>query len=392
MNRHQATSILHNHYTPPAGFAAFPVPIHRASTVLYPDTASLNKLSWHDRSGYIYGLHGTPTTFALEARIAGIEGGKHCVLAPSGLAAISVIHLAFLSSGDDVLIPSNAYYPNQALGAWMSGKIGISVRVYDPLDLASLESALQPNTRLIWVETPGSVSMEVSDVGAISAIAHRNGTIVALDNTWSAGVAYSGFQGGADIVMQALTKYQSGGSDVLMGAAITRDEALHRHLCTAVQRLGLGVSPHDCALVHRGLDSLKLRFEAHDQAARKVASWLKTHRHVHKVLHPAFEDCPGHHVWRRDFTGAGSVFSILPAAGYGHEKVERFVDSLGLFKIGFSWGGAHSLCMPYRMNNIRKDWKEAGTLIRFYVGLEHPDDLIEDISQAFHRAEDGIMY
>lgn len=376
------TTLTHSDYRPPAGFAAYPTAIHHASTVLFKDVASLRAGDWRNKTAYTYGLHGTPTTFTLEARLAAIEGGKHCLLAPSGLAAISMILLALLKAGDDVLLPDNVYNPTRELGRWLERDFGVSARFYDPLVGGAIADLIRPQTKLIWTEAPGSVSMEVPDLPAISAAARAKGIPVALDNTWAAGLALRGFDVGADIVMQALTKYQSGGSDVLMGAAITRDAALNERLSMAHMRLGMGVGADDTYLVLRGLETMKLRFDAHDAAARKVAGWLKTRPEIAKVLHPAFDDCPGHDVWRRDFTGAGGLFSVVFDARYSGEQVDRFVDALELFGIGYSWGGTHSLAVPYHMQGMRRDWTDAGALVRLNIGLEGPDDLIADLAQA----------
>ena len=205
---------------------------------------------------------------------------------------------------------------------------------------------------------------------------------VALDITWAAGIAFRAFDHGVDIVMQALTKYQSGGSDVLMGAVITRDRELMHRIETAHMRIGFGVSMDDAYLVLRGLPTMKLRFDAHDAGARKVAAWLKQRPEIARVLHPAFADCPGHETWKRDFTGAGGLFSVVFDERYSEAQTDRFVDSLKLFKIGFSWGGAHSLCVPYRIQAMRRNWPDKGQLVRFNVGLEDPADLISDIEQA----------
>jgi cystathionine beta-lyase len=379
------TTLTHSDYRPPAGFAAYPTPIHHASTVLFKDVASLRSGDWRSKQAYTYGLHGTPTTFTLEARLAAIEGGTHCLLAPSGLAAISMILLALLKSGDDVLLPDNVYNPTRELGRWLANDFGVSARFYDPLVGAGIADLIQPNTTLIWTEAPGSVSMEVPDLRAICAAAHDKGILVALDNTWAAGLALRGFDVGADIVMQALTKYQSGGSDVLMGAVITRDTAINDRIATSHMRLGMGVGGDDAWLVLRGLETMKLRFDAHDASARKVAAWLKGRPEIAKVLHPAFEDCPGHDVWQRDFTGAGGLFSVVFDARFSGEQVDRFVDALALFGIGYSWGGTHSLAVPYRMQGMRRDWPDTGPLVRFNIGLEGTDDLIADIEQALGR-------
>ena len=383
MKKSLQTSLIHPDYTAPEGFDAYPPAIHHASTVLFKDVAAMRSGDWKNKTAYTYGLHGTPTTFTLEARLAELEGGTHCLLAPSGLAAIAMVDFALLKTGDDVLLPENVYNPNRELGKWLTNDFGITARYYDPLVGAGIADLIQPNTKLIWTEAPGSVSMEVPDLPAICKAAHARGVLVALDNTWSAGLALRGFDMGVDIVMQALTKYQSGGSDVLMGALVTRDAALNERLAMAHMRLGMGVSADDAFLVMRGLPSMKLRFEAHDAAARKVAAWLKARPEITRVLHPAFEDCPGHETWKRDFTGAGGLFSVLFDARYSEAQTDRFIDRLELFGIGYSWGGANSLVMPYRIQAMRRGWQDAGILVRFNIGLEDTDDLIADLEQAF---------
>jgi cystathionine beta-lyase len=377
------TALIHNDYVAPEGFAAFPQAIHHASTVLFDNVAALRARNWQQKDSYTYGLHGTPTTFTLEARLAAIEDGRHCRLAPSGLAAIALVDFAFLKSGDEVLIPDNVYNPNRELADWLAADFGIAVRYYDPLIGAGIADLIQPNTRLIWTEAPGSVSMEVPDLPAICRAAHAKNVLVALDNTWSAGIALRAFDLGVDIVMQALTKYQSGGSDVLMGAVITRDDALHRRIEQAHMRIGFGIGADDAYLVLRSLSTLKLRFDAHDAAAREVAHWLQARPEISAVLHPALPDCPGHDIWQRDFSGAGGLFSVLFDPRYTEAQTDRFVDGLKLFKIGFSWGGAHSLCVPYRIQKMRDNWTHQGQLVRFNIGLEDPKDLIADIEQAF---------
>jgi cystathionine beta-lyase len=376
------TSLIHSDYRPPAGFQAFPPAIHHASTVLFENVAAMRSSQWKDKTGYTYGLHGTPTTFTLEARLAGIEGGQHCLLAPSGLAAIAMIDFALLKSGDDVLLPDNVYNPNRELGRWLAQDFGVTARFYDPMVGEGIAQLIQPNTKLIWVEAPGSVSMEVPDLPAICQAAKARGVLVALDNTWAAGLALRGFEVGADIVMHALTKYQSGGADLLMGAVITRERSLNDRLAQAHMRLGHGVGADDAYLVLRGLPTMKLRFDAHDAGARKVAAWLKARPEIAKVLHPAFEDCPGHDNWKRDFSGAGGLFSVLFDARYSEEQVDGFVDALALFGIGYSWGGPNSLVMPYRIRAMRADWPHAGVLVRLNIGLEETADLIGDLEQA----------
>ena len=369
-------------YRPPEGFASFATPIHHASTVLFRDVAALRSRDWQEKSAYTYGLHGTPTTFTLEARLAEIEGGSDCLLAPSGLAAIAMIDLALLRAGDDFLIPQNVYNPNRELASWLERDFGITARYYDPLIGGEIADLIFPNTRLIWTEAPGSVSMEVPDIPAICRAAHAQGVPVALDNTWSAGIGFRAFEHGIDISMQALTKYHSGGSDVLMGAVITRDKTLHQKIGHAHMRLGMGVSGDDAYLVLRGLPSMKLRFDAHDSVARQIAQWLKARPEISRVLHPALPDCPGHELWQRDFTGAGGLFSVLFNPRFTEVQTDHFINSLKLFRIGYSWGGANSLAVPYRMSAIRSQWASAGELVRLNIGLEAVDDLIADLEQA----------
>jgi cystathionine beta-lyase len=376
------TTLVHSDYVAPAGFDAFPPATHRASTVLFANTAAMRASQWKDKTAYTYGLHGTPTTFTLEGKLAEIEGGNHCLLTPSGLAAIAMVDFALLKSGDDVLLPENVYNPNRELGRWLSADFGVTARYYNPMIGAGIAALIQPNTKLLWAEAPGSVSMEVPDLPALCHAAHARGVLVALDNTWSAGLALRGFDLGADIVMHALTKYQSGGADLLMGAVITRDRALNDRLALAHMRLGLGVSPDDAYLVQRGLPTMKMRFERHDASARELAAWFKARPEIAKVLHPAFEDCPGHAFWQRDFTGAGGLFSVVFDARFDEARVDRMVDALTLFGIGYSWGGPNSLVMPYRINSLRDQW-EGGVLVRFNVGLEDPADLIADLARAF---------
>lgn len=385
MNKHQTrqTKLLHSDYEPPSGFGAFPVPVHHASTVIFKSVADMRARDWRRRDAYTYGLHGTPTTFTLEARLAEMEGGKYCVLAPSGLAAITIADFAFLRSGDDVLIPENIYGPNRELGNWLSQDFGVTVRYYNPMAGGGIAGLLQPNTRLVWVEAPGSITMEVPDVPAICQAAHESGAVVVVDNTWSAGLAFDAFAHGADVVLHALTKYHAGASDLLMGALITRDEGLYHRLGLAHMRLGMGVSADDAYLVLRNLPTMKLRFEKHGESAMAVATWLKGRPEIGRILHPAFEDCPGHAFFKRDFTGAGGLFSVLFNERYTEAQTDRFVEALQYFKIGFSWGGSHSLCVPYRISGERKDWPyQRQQLIRLFIGLEDTRDLIADLEQA----------
>jgi cysteine-S-conjugate beta-lyase len=367
------------------GFDSFSVPVARASTVVFPDLKTMRELVWSDDSKWRYGLHGTPTTMALAQRLAAIEGGDYALLQPSGLAAISNVYFGLLKSGDHVLIPDNVYGPNRDHADWLAEDFGLEVSYYDPMIGAGIAGLLRPNTKLVWLEAPGSVTMEVQDVPAIVAAVRGRGIVTAIDNTYSAGLSFRPFDHGVDISVQALTKYQSGGSDILMGATITRDEALHTKLKRARMRLGVGVSSDDASLVLRSLPSMKLRFEAHDRAAFALAQWLKTRPEVAAVLHPAIADCPGHEFYERDFAGgAGGLFSVVFDERYSAAQVDAFVEALELFSIGWSWGGSHSLAMPYNVRSMRtaSQWAFDGVLVRFYIGLEGVADLQGDIGRA----------
>lgn len=352
----------------------------RASTVTFKNVKSMRQRNWRDKAQYTYGLLGTPTTRKLERKLALIEGGEHCILTPSGLSAISLTMLALLKRGDRVLIPTNAYEPASEVARFLANSFGIEWAYYDPMQPDTIE--FTENTRLLWVETPGSVSMEVADLPALAAAAHQRGAIVAIDATWSAGLALPVFEMGANLSIQALTKFQSGGSDVLMGSIVTRDADLHDCLLMANTCLGLGVSPEDCSLVLRSLPHFKLRYESQDKAAREIALWLGKQPSIAHVLHPALPGCPGHDIWKRDFSAAASLFSVVFKPEISQAQIDAFVEALELFHIGFSWGGSVSLALPFEMNRLRPDFAFEGGLVRFYIGLEETVDLIRDLEKA----------
>lgn len=378
------TRIVHPEIELAPGFSSFVAPVMRASTVVFPDLDAVRTADWRDESQWRYGLHATPTSAALAQRIAAIEGGRQALLHPSGLAAISNVYFGIVKAGDDVLIPDNVYSPNRDHGEWLARDFSVTVRYYDPLAGSDIAGLIAPNTRLIWIEAPGSVTMEIPDVPAIVSAARARDVVTAIDNTYSAGLAFHPLELGVDISVQALTKYQSGGSDVLMGATVTIDRDMHLKLKQARMRMGVGVSADDCSLVLRSLPSMKARFETHDRTALALARWLKTRNEIAAVLHPAFDDCPGHDAFMRDFTGAGGLFSVVFDARYSPAQIDAFVEALELFAIGWSWGGAHSLAMPYDVASMRSasQWPHRGTLVRFYAGLEDEADLRVDIERA----------
>ena len=388
-----STTLIHHPYKPPAGFDAIPPGVYKASTIAFPTVAALRSRDWKHKTGYTYGLHGTPTTFTLEERIATLEGGKHCTLVPSGLAAVVLVGMALLKAGDELLIPDNAYGPNKTFAQGELAAWGITHRFYDAMNPADLAAKLGPKTRLVWIEAPGSITLEFPDMPALVAVvkthknAHPAGIVTALDNTWGAGLAFNAFDLGLDISVQALTKYPSGGADVLMGSVVTRDEALHHLVNFCHMRVGYGVGGNDAELVLRGLNSMALRYAAQDAATRELAGWLAGQPQIATVLHPALPGSPGHDVWKRDCKGAACLMSAVFKPEFTQARVDRFCDSLKLFKLGYSWAGPMSLCAPYDIPALRTTpWPHKGGLVRFSVGLEAVADLQADIAQALEKA------
>jgi cystathionine beta-lyase len=348
-------------------------------------------------------LHGTPTTFTLEERLATLEGGTHCILTPSGLAAIAHVDFALLKTGDEVLIPDNAYAPNKSLAEGELAQFGITHQVYDPLDVNDLAARITPRTRLVWLEAAGSVTMEFPDLIALVQLCKARGVLCALDNTWGAGLAFNAFdltpgQGelGVDLTIHALTKYPSGGGDVLMGSIVTRSDELARVLKLSHMRLGTGVGANDAEMVLRSLASMPLRYKAQDSAARTLAAWCASQPAFSQVLHPALSHSPGHAHWQQlcvtpqEPEGlAAGIFSVVMDSRFPAHAVDAFCDSLKLFKIGYSWGGPMSLVMPYNMASSRKrstEHLQRGRVVRFCIGLEDVNDLQNDILQALQQA------
>ena len=390
----KSTQQIHHDYVPAPGFAAVAPALHRASTVLFKDVAAMRASHWLDKGTYTYGLHGTPTSFTLEARLATLEGGTHAMLVPSGLAAIALVDQSLLSSGDTVLIPANAYFPNKSLAAHELARWGIAHRFYDPMDLESLRAALGADVKLVWIEPPGSVTLEFPDLrGLVRTVrAHAPHATVALDNTWGSGIAFDAFDLdpgatpglGADLTVHALTKYPSGGADVMMGAVVTRSQALHDQLALSHCRLGLGVGPNDVELVLRGLQTVALRYAAQDAATRRIAQWALGRQEFARVLHPATPGSPGHEHWAAQCRAAAGLLTLAFDPRIAPDRVDRFVDDLRLFGIGWSWAGPMSLAVPYRPDSGRVG-AYPGTLVRLSIGLEDPADLIRDLEAALDK-------
>ncbi len=391
------TTLIHHPYQPPAGFAAPQPGVFKASTVYFPNVCAMREFDWKDKSAYTYGLHGTPTTYTLEARLCTLEGGHQCLLVPSGLAAIATVSLALLHAGDEVLLPDNAYGPSKALAEGELTHWGITHQYFDPMDPADLAAKISPRTKLVWLEAAGSVTLEFPDLVAQVRLCKAAGVCCALDNTWGAGLAFKPFDLtpevspalAVDISVHALTKYPSGGGDVLMGSIITQHEPLHMKLKLCHMRLGLGVAANDAELVLRSLPSMALRYHAHDVTTRELALWCEQRAEFAQVLHPTLPHSPGHAHWHalcgHANGGAAGLLSVVFKPEFSQAQVDAFCNHLTLFKIGYSWGGPVSLVMPYELASMRQSWPahlQQGILVRFSVGLEAAADLQADVSNA----------
>ena len=362
-------------------YKSLATPVYRGSTVLFDDQSSV-KDSWDQaENGYSYGLYGTPTALELAARIAEIEGAHRTLIVPGGQAAIALVYFAYCTTGSHALVPYSAYGPNKEMAEGILRGLGIEVEAYDPMIGAGISGLIRPNTALIWCESPGSVTMEVQDVPAIVKAAHNKDVAVALDNTYAAGVMFDAFGHGVNVSIQALTKYVGGHSDLLLGSVSVRDAPAFEQMGPIYRQLGLAVSPDDCSLALRGLQTLALRLEQLEKSTLQVAHWLADHPKIQAVFHSALASCPGHDVWKRDFTGSTSIFSIWFTDDVSPKQVEAVIDSLELFQIGLSWGGVNSLAIVYP--DVERPGQDyAGRLVRLNVGLEHTDDLICDLKNA----------
>ncbi|MBP0624056.1 cystathionine beta-lyase [Cupriavidus consociatus] len=379
------TRLAHAGRTPgvPGGQPVNP-PVVRASTVLFESVAQQREMRTHRNSErlFTYGARGNPTSFALEDMVTMLEGGYRTRLFPTGLAAAAMTLLAYVRPGQHVLLPDCVYEPVRNLADGFLRQHGIATDFY-AADGSGLAARLRPETRLVYVEAPGSLAYEMCDLPAIAALAHAHGALVAADNTWGSGLLYRPLELGADISLMAATKYLSGHSDVMMGTVCTT-EAVWQQLSAVADAFGMTVSPDDAYLVQRGIRSLGARLAQHQEGALAVANWLRERPEVAQVFCPALSDDPHHALWRRDCHGTNGLLSFTlrtPAP----VAAERFVDSLQLFGIGASWGGFESLAMLADMRRARSvtDWSGHGTVIRLHIGLEGVADLLADLEQAF---------
>jgi cysteine-S-conjugate beta-lyase len=382
MTKSWQTKLIHTDATIPQGYKSLATPVYRGSTTVFPSAGAVRDTWDQHRVGYTYGLYGTPTVLELAARICELESGTHTILTPGGQAAISLINFALLQAGDHMLVPASVYYPNRQLATRLLSKFGITTTYYEPSIGAGISELLQDNTRLVWCESPGSITMEVQDLPAIVAAAHVRNILVVLDNTWSAGVLLDAFHHGVDITMQAVTKYIGGHSDLLLGSITVRDQSLFQKLGSTQQNIGCAVSPDECSLALRGLQTLAVRLSHIEISALTIAKWLAARPEIDRVLHPGLPSCPGHEFWKRDFFGSSGVFSIVFKPGPTQEQVYAFVDALKLFKIGYSWAGVTSLAVAYNIGRIPGRPPYEHRIVRLNIGLESTEDLIADLEQA----------
>ncbi|MSO69394.1 MAG: cystathionine beta-lyase [Alphaproteobacteria bacterium] len=362
-------------------------PIYRASTVLFPNVAALKDLDSKAPGKVYYGRYGTPTTFALEEAVAGIEGGYKSIIVGSGKAAVVCALLAFLKTGDHVLMVDSAYSPSRHFGVTTMARFSIELSFYDPLIAPDeLKRLIKPNTRVLFLESPGSLTFEVQDVPALAKVAKNAGLTVMIDNTWASPLFFDPFVHGVDISIQAATKYIVGHSDAMLGT-ITTNEAAYPAVRRAFEELGYSAAPDDIYLALRGLRTLGVRLRRHQEIATELATWLKARPEVHRVLYPALPDDPGHALWKRDFKGASGLFGVM-LKPVSSDAVAAMLDGLALFGLGYSWGGYESLIVPTEPHTLRADpsrWDPKYPMLRIHAGLEDPADLIADLDQGFTR-------
>jgi cystathionine beta-lyase len=376
------TRCVHHPVVSQEGFSSLAVATHRASTIVYPDAASFSDRSQRGFDGYTYGLHGTPTTRTLEAQITALHGGVRTILVPSGQAAASMIMLTFLMPGDRVLIPDSVYGPVRTFCADYLMPRGIEFAVYDPLIGAGITAEIDHRTKLVWIESPGSGTMEVQDVPAIIQAAKAKGVMTACDNTWATPLLFKPLAHGADFAVEALTKYVGGHSDLLLGSITVSDIALRQRIKLVMRDMGIGVSPDEVALALRGIETMGVRLRHVGRVAEEFAEALQASPVVERVLHPALASCPGHELWKRDFSGSSGVFSIVLMPG-ADVHLERAMTELQFFAIGASWGGTRSLIATTALKNERsvRAWASEGVVLRISIGLEDEQDLWRDLSE-----------
>ena len=381
--RRIATTLVHKGRDPAAQHGFVNTPVYRGSTVLYKDMATVES----GKQQFTYGREGSPTMRGLEEALAEIEGGHRTILTPSGLGAVTTALLSFLGAGDHILVTDSVYRPTRHFCDDFLKRMGIETTYYDPLLGAGIAALLRPNTKVIYVESPGSQTFEIQDIPAIAAVSKAHGLVLMMDNTWATPLFYKPFAHGVDISIQAGTKYIVGHADAMLGV-ITANERTAERLVKNTWMLGSCAGTEEMFLGTRGLRTMGIRMAHHHSAALEMAHWLKARLEVAEVLHPGLPGAPGHDMWKRDFTGASGLFSIVlkPAPKAG---VRAMLDGLKLFGMGFSWGGFESLIVPFDPREYRtaSTWTHPGQALRLHIGLEDLDDLKDDLAAGFVRLQ-----
>lgn len=380
-SKHAATQVVHLGRDPEANHGFVNPPVYRGSTVLFPTVAELKAY----KRPYTYGRRGTPTVKALESAIARLEGGAFTALAPSGYQAVAMALLAFVESGDHILVADTVYQPTRKCCDVLLKKLGVETQYYDPLIGAGIEALVRPNTRLIFTESPGSQTFEVQDIPAIAAVARARELWLVMDNTWASPLYFKALGHGVDVSIQAATKYIVGHADAMLGA-VTANARAARHVEQAKETLGVCPGSEETYLGLRGLRTLDVRLERHQRSGLDVARWLEARPEVSRVLHPGLESHPGHALWRRDFLGASGLFGVIlePAP---EAAVAAMLDGLELFGMGYSWGGYESLVIPFDAAPYRTAtrWQPEGPALRIHIGLEDVGDLEADLAAGLDR-------
>ncbi len=381
------TKLAHTGMAPEGYGGVVNLPPHRASTILFDTLEDFEKADRGEWPLPSYGRYGTPSTLTLESTLAELDGADHSIVLASGMAAIAVAIIAFVESGDHILMVDTAYGPTRRFCDQKLKKLGVDVTYYDPTIGASIKALMKPNTKLVYCESPGSLTLEMQDIPAIAEVAHAAGAIVVADCTWATPLYFRAFEKGVDVVMHSATKYISGHSDLVMGVLSCKAKH-YKQLLYTYRNFGASPSADSCYLAMRGLKTMVVRMERQMQNALQVAQWLKARPEVEKVLCPMLPDDPGYALWKRDMTGGASLFSVL-LKPYTHAQMARMIDDLELFGLGYSWGGFESLVITFDAARSRTatEWKHKGVNLRLHIGLEHPDDLIADLKAGFARLE-----
>jgi len=380
------TRLSHAGNKPEANFGIVNPPVYHASTILFPTVAAMEEGSKNKLDSVYYGRFGTPTTHAFEEAVAELEGGYRCVSYPSGLAAVTGVLLAFLKAGDHILMVDSVYFPTRKFCDGFLKRFGVKTTYYDPMVGAGIAELIRPETKIVFVESPGSLTFEVQDIPAITEAAHDKGCIVVMDNTWSAGYFFKPFEHGVDVSVQAATKFLVGHSDAMLGTAVCTKETFEPVKWTALD-LGYCAGPDDCYLGLRGMRTLGTRLRRHQKSGMRLAEWLAGRPEVARVMHPAMPGAATHDLWKRDFTGACGLFGVVLKEGPSKKALAAMLDGFEIFGMGFSWGGYESLMIPTDPGHIRtaSSWPDKGPCLRIHTGLEDVDDLIDDLKGGFER-------